>query len=205
MPLCLQADVEKIGQVDFTAEPEPAVTLWIAAATTAIEQFCGRLFEETAATSETVDGSGQTTIRVAGYPVTAVNTVTEDGTALVEGDDYFWYTDGRIIRSVSGQYDRPWIPYRQSIIINYDYGWNTTTVPDDLRTVCANIVLRIFRAGEGWANSPAGAAGNLASLTLEGSGSASWETGDGNTVAIGNVPLLSGVDRDILNRYRRRI
>lgn len=203
MPLALQADVEKIGQVDFSNEPEDAVTLWIAAATKAIEQFCGRLFEETSGATATLDGRFQSTIHLDGYPITAINSLTEETIALTNLTDFFWYPDGRLIRVSEGLYDIPWSALRRSVAVDYDYGWAVADVPDDLRYVCAAMALRIFRAGEAWANSPAGVSGALTSLQLDGSGSASWEGAGGEPV--GNVPLLSGVDRDILNKYRRRI
>ncbi len=207
MSLAVQADLEKFSQTDFQNEPDAAVTLWLEAASRIIENYCGRSFEEAAGATETLDGTGTKLVHLSGYPVTAVNSITEDGTALVDGTDFAWYADGRLIRLYSGDYDYRWSPIRKSIVVDYDYGYAAGSVPEDLVAVCCFLVERIFAEGAVWANTPSSAAGPISSLTL-------GTTGDQVSYAspnvaadgyLGGVQLLTPADRNLLAPYVRRI
>lgn len=207
MSLATQADLEKFSQTDFQNEPlDASVGAWLDAATAIIEGYCGRKLEETSAVEETLDGSGHKLLHVAeGFPITAVNSITEDGTALVDGTDFVWYPDGRLVRII-GDYDYAWKKKRQSVVVNYDYGYAAGSIPADLIAVCCFLTERIFVEGAEWANVPAGAGGPVESLTFGTTGdSVSYAVSDVDRDGrLGGVQLLTGADRRLLSPWVRR-
>lgn len=106
-------------------------------------------------TTEKIDGSGYDTICTTHYPITAITSLTEGGTALVENTD-FESVDadletGNIIR-LSGGDPAAWALGRRNIAITYDHGY--VTVPESLEQACrAMTVARYFdtvQSGKGW-------------------------------------------------------
>lgn len=185
--LCTQADVEKRLQWDVTAEPDPVITMLIADAQALIEAEIGRTVES-AVRSETLDGDAWS-LFLKYWPVTAIASVVEDGTALVVNTDYRWYSTGKLIR-VSGGYQIYWRAYKpQSIVVTYTGGYVAPTHDMELGhlgSLCAEVVARAFRKGADNAAVPAGAAGQIQSVSLAGSDSVSYATG-GSTATIGGA------------------
>lgn len=215
MPLVTQAELEQFGQVDFTNEPDTAVGLYIAAAQKAVENHCGRLFERQAGRVDTLDGSAGRHLWLPLYPIHTITSVTEDTTALTEGSDFLTYSSlGRLTR-MSGDWEWSWTAKRQSVVVTYTAGYEDgqeEDIPADLKWVVANVCLRLFKAEEAWANSPAGAAGPLQSVTLDGVGSrtfgaapaaTSTVTAQGGQQSAGSSPSLTPAEKAALAPYRR--
>lgn len=207
MALCTQADVEKKLQWDITAEPEPVVTMHIADAQAMIEAEVGRPLES-AARSDTFDG-GQWSLFLTHWPVTAVATVTEDGTALTVTTEYLWYPGGKLIR-VSGGHQTWWQASKpQSIVVAYTAGYSAGSKElEHLGSLCAEVVARAFRKGADNAAIPAGATGQIQSVSLEGSDSVTYATSDGSSFTGSGVGqflyLVEDERRQLhLNGYQR--
>lgn len=187
MALCTQADVEKRLQWDITAEPDSVVTMLIVDAQAMIEGEVGRTLE-TASRSETFDG-GQWSLFLTYWPVTAVATVTEDGTTLVVNTDFKWLTTGKLIR-VAGGYQTYWKGSKpQSIVVDYTGGFVAATHVQQLEhlgSICAEVVARAFRKGAASAEVPAGA-GQIQAESI-GTYSVTYSTAEGSAT-------VSGLDR----------
>lgn len=192
MALISQADLEKFSQIDFTTEPDAAVTLWIEAASDAIESYCGRSFEAAAGITETLDGERRAALLLARTPVTAINSITEDGVALTSAE-YQWYSDGRIYR-MNGDYRVAWTWKAQAVVIDYDGGY--ASVPADIKAVAARFCERIFQAGAEFAAQPTG----VSAVTMEDEALTYRDA----TASLGQYETLPGADLRILNKYRRR-
>ncbi len=147
MALCTQADIEKLIQVDITAEPEPQVTFLIENAQAMIESHCHRIFEAAVGIVETLDARGASMLYLKQTPVTGITSVVEDTVALVAAD-YAFYPNGRVVR-IRNQHDINWTHRRQAIVITYDGGF--ATVPFDIRMVCASVAAEAFKTGAAYA------------------------------------------------------
>lgn len=203
MALCTQADVEKRLQWDITSEPDSVVTSLIEAAQAHIEAEVGRPLES-ASWSETFDG-GYGVLFLRGWPVTAVTSVTEDGVALTVDDDFKWYANGKLIRLASDRQTAWRILKAQSIVVSYTGGYEAGT-PElkHLGSLCAEVVARAFRRGAASAATPAGTAGAIQSVSLEGSDTITYATASGESVAGGltSFVFLEQHEIDQLSRYK---
>lgn len=194
MALCVQADVEKRLQWDITAEPESVVTMLIADATALMESEVGRSLES-ANRTETFDG-GPWSIFLTNWPVSAMTTVTEDGTALTVTTDFLWYTTGKVIRVVNG-YQVAWRAYKpKSIVVAYVGGYLAGSELDHLGSVCAEAVARAFKKGADNAAIAAGASGQIESVHLEGSDTVTYATASGATFTGGGVGQFLYLEED---------
>ncbi|HKY47513.1 MAG TPA: hypothetical protein VJQ79_05955 [Acidimicrobiia bacterium] len=208
--LCTQADVEKRLQWDITAEPDAVVTALIAAAQATIEAEVGRALESDDYT-EVFDG-GRPAIFLTHWPVTAITTVEEDGTALTVTTEYVWYANGKVIR-VSGGYQRLWKTWKiQAIEVDYTGGYLAGTHDSELAhlgSICAEVVARAFRLGAANAATPAGVTvGGVQSVTVEGQGSITYATAGGETMTLDGGGLSQFVylvdnEREQLQVYKR--
>lgn len=140
--LCSQSDVEYQLQVTQASLDGDTVTYLIENATQLIRDHCDQHLNQQDGHSETLDGSNAAWLFLHETPVRAVTSVTEDGTALTEGeaDDYLWYADGSLLRRGTRWTHKP-----QAVTVVYDAGY--VTVPNSLRAVCAAMVARAFQAG----------------------------------------------------------
>lgn len=205
MALCTQADVERRIQWDITAEPDTVVTTLIAAAQALIEGEIGRKIES-AAYTETLDGPGDT-LFLSNWPVTAITSVEEDGTALT-ASDYLFSAAGQLLRVSSGYRAKWTIRKPQSVEVAYTAGYSPgDTAFDHSKNVCAEVVARAFRQGAASAAMPPGAGmGGVTGVTLAGSDSVTYATASGETFELGGgltrfVFLLPDEQRQV-RRYR---
>lgn len=208
MTLCTQADIEQRLQWDITAEPEDVVTSLIAAAQAHIEAAVGRALESDSR-SQTFDG-GHQILFLEHWPVTAVASVTEDGTALTVDDDYVFYDDGRLIR-VSGGHPTRWGTTKlRSIEVAYTGGYLSPTHDRQLAhlgSVCTEIVSRAFRQGAANAAAPAGVGlGGITEVSLDGSDSVQFSNPSAVVAELGGgltrfVFLLED-EKEQLRNYR---
>lgn len=123
-------------------DEDTAITAWITQASQAAALYCNRVFAEETVT-ETFRDSGHVRYGqsdkfwqrpreawlLARNPVTAVASVVEDDTALVQGTDYEFASDGVLYRLSNG-YARHWRFYK-SLVVRYTAGFpgNATPVP----------------------------------------------------------------------------
>lgn len=158
MSLCTRADVEAVlGGVDLTAKNTQITTL--------ISLIQGEMEGphgadrplEAADHTQTFDGATSRSLWLDHTPVNSVTSVTEDGTALTENDDWLVYPElGRILR-ISGGYRIRWSTTKpRSIVVTYNGGYQAAAIPDDLRKACAQAVADMFQAGAAFASVPTG-------------------------------------------------
>lgn len=195
MALCTQADVEKRLQWDITAEPDAVITMLIADAQALIESEVGRPVES-ASRSETLNG-GAWSVFLKYWPVSAVSTVTEAGTALTVTTEYLWYPTGKLIR-VSGGYQTYWRAYKpQSLVVAYTGGYlGGTKELEHLGSLCAEVVARAFRKGADNAAVPAGASGQIQSVSLAGSDSVTYAAGGSTATISGGLSQFVYLEED---------
>jgi hypothetical protein len=146
------------------------------------------------------------------WPVTAITSVTEDGTVLVADDDYKFYSNGKVIRVAPSGYQTVWKALKpQSITIVYEGGYLAgeddyhDLALEHLGSLCAEVVARAFRKGAASAAIPAGSAGAVQSVSLAGSDTVTYATGSGESFAGGGLTAfvyLEQHEMDQLGRYR---
>jgi hypothetical protein len=172
MTLCTTSDVaNRLGGASFTTSEATLVGELIAAAQGHIERVAGRALED-ASRTETFDAPDSPAIWLSHTPVTGIDSITVDGTALAS-DQYRWHSAGRVIR-VSNGIPRHWASRKiQTVVVTYDGGYST--VPEDLKDICARAAARAFQAGEAYSSVPAAAAG-VRQVALAGSDSVTFAT-----------------------------
>lgn len=199
MALSTQASLEKWLQADFTNEPEPVVTQLLDYAEAVIESYCDRTFAVVAGASVTLDGRGDETLFLPQWPVTAVNSLTEDGDALVEDEDFFWYPDGRLLRGdPTSTFTLRWSRARKNVVVNYDHGY--ATIPKTLNLVSDELAGQMFKQSAAWANAPVNASG-VRSIAL--SGSDTIQFADAVSDPNAGVEALTNLQTTLLSKYRR--
>lgn len=208
MALCNQLNVEQRLQWDITAEPDAVVTSLIAAAQALIEFEAGRPLESDNHT-QVFDG-GHRILFLANWPVTAVGSVTEDGTALVAGDDFMFYPDGQLLRVSSSHAIRWFTRKLQSIEVSYTGGYLAGTHDSalaHLSSLCTEVVARAFRQGAASAAQPAGVGlGGITAVNLAGSDAVSFSTTSGASIELGGgltrFVFLLPDEKEQIARYR---
>jgi hypothetical protein len=209
LALCTQVEVERKLQWDITADPDSTVTQHIEDAQALIEAEIGRTVES-AARTETFDGGLELYLRF--WPVTAVASVTEDGTALTVNTEYMFYDSGKLIRVGSNGYQVPFkTSKKQSIVVSYTGGFlpghdaEHDMALEDLGSLCAEIVARAFRKGADSAALPAGVSGHVQSVSLTGSDTVTYATAGGAGTFQGGLSqfvYLEPPERLRLGRYK---
>ena len=173
-----QLDLERLLQIDVTAEPDTTVTSYLVQAQAAAEAYCQRHFDYATAQVETFDGNGaEAIIQVDRWPIDTVTTVVESGVTLTVDQDYILYTDrGWVMRTSGGaRQSRGWRDHRRGIVVTYDGGYvlegggSGAATPDDLTLAITRIAARLFKSGAG----PI-AGGPISSTTLDGIGSVGY-------------------------------
>jgi len=160
MPLCTQADIEALRQIDVTNEPDPTITALIRHAEGIIEGLTGRQFVPVVDLEVLVSDVGEVdgVVRLPHYPITDLAMEGFDGNPLVENEQYAWDSFGLVHHLGSGtgittwdwQYNvgpfgSPWLP---GTLITYTGGAeNPDEVPQDLRTLCAQIAASLYDTG----------------------------------------------------------
>ncbi len=196
MALCTQTDAELYGSVDFSNEPDAAVTLWRNGATAVIEAYCGRTLEQEPGRVEVFTGLNFHEIRLSLTPVSAITSIIEDGVTLAGGidpaaavaaDDFVIDPDTGFVRRLSSLRPVGWRYAGQinNIVATYDGGYvegGSPDIPQDLRQACGIAVGDIFRAGQAWA-----ASNGAKRVSIDGIGALDFGT-DGS----GGVPYFAG-------------
>lgn len=197
MPLCSQADIEALRQIDFTNVPDETVAALIRHAEGILEGVTGRRFAPAAdavvSTNSYAQPDGILWLEI--FPLTAVEILNSDGDPYTLNTHYVWSADGRIRRLGYGSASFTWAweawrtpEWPVGTTIKYSGGAaDPNDVPQDLRTLCAEIAADLFDLGS--SQGPAG-------VTQEslGAWSASYQRRAGN---------LSEQQQKIAARYRR--
>lgn len=150
--LCTQTDVEQRFQIDFANDTEPVIVTLIAAAQGHIEREYGGPIEAGTYTDEIHTATYRSAIFLHHHPVTAITSITEDGTALV-ATDYVWDADGTVHRLDSAGRLIFWRTYKfGGVLVTYDAGYAEADIPEDIRDVCALMVGTAFQRGAAFAS-----------------------------------------------------
>lgn len=211
MALCTQGDVEKFLQIDVSAEPDAAVTMLIENGEALIKTYLDRdVLESATVTAETLDPPLRyERLYLREWPVTAVASLTEEGTALVEDTDYVVLARyGTLYRTTSSGTLKNWKWRKpQSIVTTYTAGYAADSRElHALRDVCTRVVARCFQAASAYANAPAGASA-IRSVGLQGSDNVSYK-GSAEKDALVDVTSvavqLTDQDKAALTPYTRQ-
>ncbi len=192
MALLTETDLEAALQVGLTENTPGSIAAAIEIASSIVETYVGRELESATYTNEVFDGLGHPALWLRRFPVTAVTSVTEDGTALAVDDDYIFNASGRILR-VSGGQRYPWVDKPAAIVITYDAGY--TTIPANIRWVATRLAARILQAGRAYSGLDDAAIG-LKSIKLEGSDEVTF--GDAAQDATAAAKALTDEEKDAL-------
>lgn len=176
----------RLGITYVTGESARADTL-LALASGLIQEESGQTISLVSDDTYTRPGSPARRVRLPERPVVSVDSVTLDGTELVEGDA--WYLDGdEIVRTgfittsltfgIAGSWGTP----EQDLVVVYTHGWST--IPSAVKAVCLEMVARA------WVN-PGQAIQEQVGATMTGYPKA-------------NGLLLTDDERDTINRVVRR-
>ncbi len=115
----------------------------IKAATTRIQNICGRVNFGSATVLETIyDRPGHCRpIWLKHWLVTAINSVSEGGTVLSAAE--YQIEDGRKLWRMNGSHRISW--GYGPVVVNYAGGYNLpTSCPDDLKRICANLIREVW-------------------------------------------------------------
>jgi len=139
MALCSYSDVEAIVGIDFSSTVQTSITNnFIPYSDKIIKTYIGYEIEQTNHT-EIIFGNNMRELSLKHLPVNSITSVTEDGTALTEGneDDFVVHENGRLER-VLGRWSGS-KPKNVTIVYNAGYG----TIPEDIRFTSARISARM--------------------------------------------------------------
>jgi hypothetical protein len=131
----LAAVQEFLGGEDTTKEDHLAA--WIHGLSTFVRRYIDQPVETTVYT-ETLDGTGETTIRLSYRPVVEVSEVTIDDDAVTL-TDVLHYDHGELYLETG------FTAGRQNVVVEYTAG-NGEDVPDDLKLACCLILEQASQA-----------------------------------------------------------
>lgn len=211
MTLATQADVEKLLQVDFGADPDASVAQYLAQADAMIASYCGQKLTWESGIVDTWSAESNEPVRVLSrFPITAVTSVVEDDVTLTVDDEYVWSAKNGTIRRVSGSFDWVWSTYVNANVVTFSAGYGTGApspyddVPDDLVLVAAGLAASLFRHGAAWAAH--GVDGPVKSIALDGSDTITYDTSQANAESSNaSAPTLTEGQKMLLAPYRRRL
>ena len=138
MALCTVSDVEKVLGVDLGSTDESTVTnLLIPTVEASITNYLGYDPNYSASITEKFDGDRTEDLFLSRSPVVSVTSVTEDGTALTEGNnqDYVLYSNLGRLRKIGRE---KWSAAKlQNITVVYSAGYSDSessaeNVPGDM-------------------------------------------------------------------------
>jgi hypothetical protein len=157
----------------------------------AFNAYVGRALAKTTYTAVYFDGDGKESLLLPNYPIVSITSITEDGSALTEGEDsdYLLYAATGILKRVNGA----WYKGSKKIKLTYVAGYTVqggtmgtgeTALPADLKLACMIQVAREWKKA-----------------TLSEWGLISKSSPDGMSVTRTETGLLKEA-REILDRYR---
>ena len=142
-----------IGGTD--ANRDTVINSIIAGVTRQMQDWMMRDIVQGTATAEKLDGWYSDEVYTKHYPLLAITSLTEDGTALVEDTDFESLEDdkpsGRIVR-ISGTETAQWTKGRRKVKTTYDHGF--VTIPDSLVVAATSLVVAKYfetvQSEKGW-------------------------------------------------------
>jgi len=150
MALCTVSDVEKVLGIDLGSTDESAVTnLFIPTVEDSIANYIGYNPKYSASITEIFDGDKTEDLFLSRSPVISVSSVTEDGNALVSGNDndYVVYASLGRLRKVGRE---KWSSAKlQNITVVYSAGYSddeatAEDIPKDMKFICARASGRLI-------------------------------------------------------------
>lgn len=202
--LCTQTDIETLRQIDFSIDDDPKVAALIRHAEGILEGLTNRRFErvvDQASLGESLAWGVDGMLWVPQYPLESVSIVDSTG-STVPSTSYLWRETGEIVpRSLSGLVAETWTweiePFRSPArlmrgTVTYTAGplADASNVPQDLRTICAQLAADLFDMGQASASGGAG----IRQESL-GDFSVTYQAAAGN---------LTDQQREALRKYTRR-
>lgn len=115
----------------------------IEGASAAIQNYCHQMIRAVPNDVVTLRSRGQLVLVLPEQPVTAVASVVENGTTLVNETDYTWSADGLLYRW-SGAWrlsNSVW----GTVVVTYSHGY--ATIPQPVREVCIRAASRAYQSG----------------------------------------------------------
>jgi hypothetical protein len=95
-----------------------------------IAAFCDRPLRETTHTAEPLDGPGSVDLQLPAWPITSGPTISVDGEALTEGQDFAAYDASGVVKLLSGT---AWPAGIQNIEATWSAGYTLATMPKDVK------------------------------------------------------------------------
>ena len=165
----VQLDADISGTDD---DRDTVLNTIIAGVTREMQDWMGRQIVQGTATAEKIDGWYSEEIRTRHYPIIEIASLSERGTALVEGTAFESLEDdkaeGRIVR-ISGDIPIFWGAGRRKVSVTYDHGY--IAVPESLaQAATAMSVVRYketVQSGKGWRGLASKGVEPSASTTLD--------------------------------------
>lgn len=143
-PLAAPEDVEVIVGVTFDTDQTVRASALLDMASSKIRRACNQTLTLVTDDEVTLSGAYTSMLFLPEIPVVSVASVLLDGTALVYGtgsgvnDGYSWTPFGSLTRLG----DR-WPIGVDNVVVTYTHGF--ATVPDDIRTACAELAAAMFQ------------------------------------------------------------
>jgi hypothetical protein len=151
MAFATPTDLEDRLRVELSAEEQIRAEKLLDAATVTIKAIAKQTIDAVTGDTVTLDGNGQTILALPQFPVTAVTSVTVDGTLLTVATDYRLDAEqGLLYRAYNGTWGFPaktWGVKPASIVVVYNHGY--ATVPADLKGVCVEMAARAWSTPSG--------------------------------------------------------
>ncbi len=129
-------------EVDDAVLPDDRADLILTVVSGLVRDEAHQLFDQVETDEVDLDGTGTDVLLLPELPVAAVASVLEDGSALVDGTDYDWSTNG-VLRRLNGQ----WIRRARYYTVTYTHGY--AAPPDGLKGIVLRVAARIVDNPEG--------------------------------------------------------
>lgn len=129
--LCSMTYLKNILRID-TTEEDTYLYDNLLAADTRVKEYCRLSFWENTYT-EYQSGEGGTDIMLDEVPITAISSITDDG-SLIDSDDYTWNADGYVQLLEDSEFS----DVRNGVCAIYTAGW--AAIPDDIQIATARLV-----------------------------------------------------------------
>lgn len=140
-----------------------------------IQVWLGLRILLTTSTDEPVDSIGTETLALDQFPIVSFSSLTENGTALVEGTDYestaLDKNAGLIVRLASGERGGIWAKGRRIVRITYIHGYGT--VPEGVQQAATELA-----AYDYFASKPGGKRLGITDKVLDTGGSSTYRSRD---------------------------
>lgn len=129
-------------ELDETELPDDRAELILSVVSGLVRDEAHQLFDQVETDEVVLDGTGTDVILLPQLPVADVASVEENGTALVDGTDYDWSTNG-VLRRLNGS----WVRRARYYTVVYSHGY--ANPPDGLKGIVLRVAARVVDNPEG--------------------------------------------------------